>query len=69
MKFYDIKDSKLGFGTGLSFVRRPYDLMDSNCVEVRVVKRRQHHCILGHVKTEAAEWLSPLLAQPFTITG
>ena len=69
VKFYDIKDGKLGFGTELSFVRWPYHLMDSNYVEVRVVKRRRHHCKLGHVKAEAAEWLSLQLAGPFTITG
>jgi hypothetical protein len=69
VKFYDIKDGKLGFGTELSFVRRPNHLMDSNCVEVRVVERRRQHGKLGHVKAEAAEWLSPLLAGPFTITG
>ena len=69
VKFYNIKDGKLGFGTELSFVRRPYHPKDSNCVEVVVTKRRGHPCKLGHVKAEAAEWLSPLLAGPFTITG
>ena len=71
VKFYDFKDDKLGFGTELLFVRRPYMYhpKDANCVEVMVVKRCRQHCKLGHVKAEAAEWLSPLLAGPFTITG
>ena len=38
----NIKDGKLEFGTELLFVRRPYHLMDSNYVEVRVVKRHRH---------------------------
>ena len=67
--FYDIKDGKLDFETEFSFVRRSCHPQDPNCVEVMVVKRRPQHCKLGHVKAEAAEWLSPLLTGPFTITG
>ena len=69
VKFYNFRDDKLGFGTELSFVRRPYHPKDANCVEVMVVKRCRQHCKLGHVKAEAAQWLSPLLTGPFTITG
>ena len=69
VKFYDFKDDKLGFGTGLLFVQRPYHPKDANCVEVMVVKRYRQHYKLGHVKAEAAKWLSPLLTGLFIITG
>ena len=68
MKFYDIWDGKVEFGTELWFVMGALHPKDPNYVEV-TVKRHRQHCKLGHVKADAAEWLSPLLTRPFTITG
>lgn len=49
MKFYDIWDGKVEFGTELWFVMGALHPKDPNYVEV-TVKRHQQHCKLGHVK-------------------
>ena len=64
VKFYSLRDGGVDCGDELSFVRRPHHSKDPNCIEVRVRSQK-----LGHVATEAAEWLSPMLLGPFRVTG
>ena len=65
VKFYDLAGgSGMKFGSKVRFVRTPYHPKDRTCVEALVGGKK-----LGNVAAEAAEWLSPLLLGPFTITG
>ena len=73
VKFYDFKGHHLEFGTPLAFKRNPFHPKDANCVEVLVVGERRRGrgrgYKLGHVRADAAEWLSSLLTGPFEVTG
>ena len=68
VKFYDFKRHHLEFGTQLSFRRNPFHPKDANYVEVLVNGKRRRGYKLGHVRAEAAEWLSTLLTGPFKVT-
>ena len=69
VKFYNLKEEGVKFGSEVEFLRRPYHPKDKNCVEVRVKLGAGRFEQLGHLAAEAAEWLSPMLLGPFNIYG
>ena len=70
VKFYSLTECGTTRGILVKFVRRPDNCRDKNCVEARVAGVGSERCTkLSHVAAKAAEWLSPLLLDPFQISG
>ena len=65
VRFYGQSGRRLRFGTRLNLVREPSNPHDSNAVAVSVVGEGGGRSSLGHVSSQAARWLSPLMLGPF----
>ena len=66
--FYSLSVCGARVGDCVEFVRRPDNPYDSNCVDVRIV-RRGRSLLLGHLAADVAEQLSPLLLGTFQVSG
>ena len=67
IKFYDLGTSGVVRREGVFLVRRPNNLYDVNCIDVRLMHGR---VMFGRLKAPVAAHLSPLMRDlPVTIAG
>ena len=67
VKFYDFGRSGVSRGERCVVLRRPDNLYDGNCLDVRLLCNR---LLLGHVEALVAAHLSPLMRDwPVEVTG
>ena len=71
VKFYQLRDVSLSYGTLVTLLPEPTNLYNPSCVAAFVpgtVLRSSKPLMLGHVASEANRWICPLLSYHLRVT-